>query len=153
MNAVYAGPEDEGREAVQFIEALGTQIRQNYTQIPWNTVTENGFFLNGSLAVDTCHSSQGRRDPLGIAVNQIDVDASVEMTEQFNYLVTTYPQMSASDNSAYFCAKQGVVARPDNATAYPWRHAVGHQYVFVFYSTLHLVTPRPTPPLPPLPSA
>ena len=49
------------------------------------------------------------------------------MTEQFNYMVTKYPQMRASDNSMYFCATQAVKAVPDHATAYAWRGALGHQ--------------------------
>lgn len=129
VNAVYAGIENEGREAVQFLEDLGTQIQQNYTQIPWNTVAENSFFLAGNPLIDVCHNNYGRRVVRGVALNQIDVDSSVNMSEQLNYLVTKYPQMSTSDNAMYFCATQAVTSKSQDAIAYPWRQAIGHQYV------------------------
>ena len=127
VNAVYAGPESEGRKAVQFLQDIGPALRQNYTMVPWNELTQNAFFVLGNEAILSCDQSYGKRSVFGAAFNEIDVEAQVKMTDQFNYMVTKYPQMRASDNSMYFCATQAVKAVPDDATAYGWRKALGHQ--------------------------
>ncbi|KAI0877508.1 hypothetical protein GGS24DRAFT_487881 [Hypoxylon argillaceum] len=127
VNAVYAGPEEEGRAAVQFLQDIGTDIRRNYSQVAWNTVPENAFFLAGNTLLDVCGGTYGRRVVRGVAFNHLDVDAHVKMSEQLNYLVTKYPQMSTSDNGMYFCATQAVQAQSKDASAYPWRQAIGHQ--------------------------
>lgn len=127
VNAVYAGPESEGREAVKFLEGISPVLRKNYTEVPWNQLTQNAFFLKGDEAILNCAATYGERSVFGAVINQVDVDASVQMTEQFNYLVTKYPQMRGSDNSMYFCAKQAVEAVPEDSAAYAWRGALGHQ--------------------------
>ena len=124
---MYAGPESEGRTAVQFLEEVGPVLRKNFSVVPWNELTQNAFFELGNEEVLTCDQSLGRRSVFGAAFNEVDVEAHVKMTDLFNYMVTKYPQTTASDNSMYFCATQAVRAVPDNATAYPWRQALGHQ--------------------------
>ena len=126
-NAVYAGPESEGRKAVQFLQGVGPVLRQNFSEVPWNELTQNAFFELGNEEILSCDQNYGRRAVFGAAFNEVDVEAQVKMTEQFNYMVTKYPQTRASDNSMYFCATNAVTAVPDNATAYPWRQALGHQ--------------------------
>ena len=93
--------------------------------VPWNRYDENAYFLNDTDA--SCNLSFGRRATFGAAFNEIDVKAHVKMTSQFNEMVTKYPQTRGSDNSMYFCGTQAVTAVPDNATAYAWRSALGHQ--------------------------
>ena len=127
VNAVYAGPESEGREAVKFLEGIDPVLRKNYTEVPWNQLTQNAFFLDGDESILNCAATYGERSVFGAVINQVDVDASVQMTEQFNYLVTKYPQMRGSDNSMYFCARQAVEAVPEDSDAYAWRGALGHQ--------------------------
>ncbi|KAI1502202.1 hypothetical protein F5X99DRAFT_427578 [Biscogniauxia marginata] len=134
VNAVYAGPESDGREAVQFLQKLGPVLRQNSTEVPWNELTQNTFFLDGNEAIETCGLSYGRRSTMGALFNKIEVEAHVSMTEQFNYMVTKYPQMRSSDNGMYFCGTQAVRAVPRNATAYPWRQALGHHTWGFVYS-------------------
>ena len=124
---MYAGPESEGRKAIQFLQELGPVLRQNFSVVPWNELTQTGFFLLGNEAILNCEQTFGKRSVTTAAFNKVDVKAQVKMTEQFNYLVTKYPQMRRSDNSMYFCATQAVRAVPENATAYPWRQALGHQ--------------------------
>ena len=126
-NAVYAGPESEGRKAVQFLQEVGPVLRQNFSVVPWDELTQNSFFLLGNEDILSCDQTYGRRSVFGAAFNEVDVEAQVKMTEQFNYMVTKYPQMRESDNSMYFCATQAVTAVPENTTAYPWRRALGHQ--------------------------
>jgi hypothetical protein len=129
VNAVYAGPEDEGRRAVQFLADLGTELRHNFTQVPWNRLNRNVYFLNGNPAVDVCTPGGVRGDTYGVAFNRIDVEAHVNATEQFDYMLNKYPEMRSSGNGGYFCANQAVVVRGEHSTAYPWRRAVGYQYV------------------------
>ncbi|KAI0134358.1 hypothetical protein BJ170DRAFT_591337 [Xylariales sp. AK1849] len=133
VNAVYAGPENEGRRAVEFLADIGTDLRHNFTQVPWNRLNRNVNFLDNNPAVDVCNPSGVRGDTYGVAVNKIDVDAHVNITDQFDYMFTKYPEMKNSGNGGYFCANQAVVAREQNYTAYPWRLAVGHQsFGFVY---------------------
>lgn len=127
VNAAYAGLEDEGRKAVAFLQEIGPIIKQNLTMVPWNRYNENAAFLNDTDATASCSLSYGKRAVFGAAFNEIDVKAHVQMTSQFNEMVTKYPQTRGSDNAMYFCATQAVTAVPDNATAYPWRSALGHQ--------------------------
>lgn len=127
VNAAYAGLEDEGRQAVAFLQKIGPILKQNLTMVPWNRYNENAFFGNNTGALTSCDLSFGRRMVLGAAFNEIDVEAHVNMTSQFNEMVTKYPQTRGSDNSMYFCGTQAVTAVPDNATAYGWRSALGHQ--------------------------
>jgi hypothetical protein len=132
VNAVYAGPEDEGRRAVDFLADIGTDLRHNFSQVPWNELNRNVNFLQDNHAVDVCNPGGVRGDTYGVALNEIDVDAHVAISEQFNYMLTTYPEMKSSGNGGYFCANQAVVAREQDYTSYPWRSAVGFQYVLVY---------------------
>lgn len=129
MNAVYAGSEDEGRRNVGFIADIGTDIRRNFTQIPWNRLNRNVYFSGNNPAADLCGPGGVRGDTYGVALNTIDVDTHVSVAEQFDYMLTKYPEMSFSGGGGYFCANQGVVARAQDYTAYPWRQSVGYQYV------------------------
>lgn len=126
-NAVYAGPERDGRRATRFLRRVGPVLRKNITDVPWNELSLTAFFDNGDETSETCGVNAGARASMGAAFNELTVDAHVSMTEQFNYLLTRYPQMRDSDNSMYFCATQAVRALPNDATSYPWRQAIGHQ--------------------------
>jgi hypothetical protein len=127
VNAVYAGPESEGREAVRFLQGLGPVLRQNFSAVPWNELYQTSFFLDGDDSILSCAKPFGYRSTMGAAFNEVNVESQVKMTELFNYMVAKYPFMRESDNSMYFCASQAVRAVPDYTTAYPWRQAVGHQ--------------------------
>lgn len=136
MNAVYAGPEDEGRQAVEFLASIGTDLRHNFTQVPWNELNRNVNFLNNNPAVDICQPGGVRGDTYGVTFNTLDVDAHVNISQQFDYMYATYPEMQSSGNGGYFCANQAVVANGlDAPTAYPWRSAVGHQTFGYIYGT------------------
>ncbi|KAL2194466.1 hypothetical protein P885DRAFT_71238 [Corynascus similis CBS 632.67] len=134
VNAVYAGPEREGRRAVRFLRDI-PDLRHNFTQVPWNRLNRNVNFLNNNPAVDTCQPGGVRGDTYGVALNKIDVDANVRMSELFDYMLRTYPEMISSGNGGYFCANQAAIARPRDYTAYPWRHAVGYQTFGFVYGT------------------
>ncbi|KAK3381169.1 hypothetical protein B0H63DRAFT_475023 [Podospora didyma] len=126
-NAVYAGSEAEGRRAVQFLTNIGTDLRHNFTQIPWNRLNRNVNFLNNNPLVDQCTPGGVRGDTYGVAFNTINVDAHVNMSYQFDAMFTKYPEMRSSGNGGYFCANQAVASKPAHYTSYPWREAVGHQ--------------------------
>ncbi|KAI1412820.1 hypothetical protein F5Y13DRAFT_199678 [Hypoxylon sp. FL1857] len=132
VNAVYAGPQIEGRNAIRFLEHIPA-LRRNFTDVPWNKLTTSAFFVNGDASVETCGVNSGQRSSMGAAFNELTVEAHVSMSEQFDYMVTTYPQMRQSDNSMYFCATQAVRALPNDAIAYPWRQALGHQTWGIVY--------------------
>ncbi|KAK4214353.1 hypothetical protein QBC37DRAFT_421456 [Rhypophila decipiens] len=132
INAVYAGPEAEGRKAVAFLQRIPL-IRQNLTQIPWNTIPENSFFSLGNQRINTCGINAGKRVVRGVAFNKIDVNTHVKMTHQLDYMVNTYPQMRASSNAMYFCATQAVANKSKDETAYPWRQAIGHHTWGIVY--------------------
>jgi hypothetical protein len=124
---VYAGPESEGRKAVQFLQELGPVLSQNSSVVPWNELYQTAFFQNGSDAILSCELPPAYRYPMAVAFNEVDVESQVKMTNLFNHMLIKYPFMRGSDNTMAFCATQAVRAVPDFTTAYPWRQALGHQ--------------------------
>ncbi|KAL2167886.1 hypothetical protein VTG60DRAFT_673 [Thermothelomyces hinnuleus] len=129
VNAVYAGPESEGRKAIEFLSNIGTSLRQNLSEVPWNKLTQTAFFSQfglGDAAIE-CKFSPGYRKPMDVAFNRVDVDAHVRTMNLFNELLTKYPFMRGSDMTMQFCAPQGTSAFPDDYTAYPWRRVLGQQ--------------------------
>ncbi|KAF3055926.1 6-hydroxy-D-nicotine oxidase [Daldinia childiae] len=132
VNAAYAGPQSDGRKAIRFFSDIPA-LRQNFTDVPWNQLLDSAFFVNGDQSAETCGVDYGSRSSSGAAFNELTVEAHVRMTELFNYMVTKYPQMRGSDNSMYLCATQAVRALSNDATAYPWRQALGHQTWGIVY--------------------
>lgn len=131
INAVYAGPEDEGRKAIAFLQNLSPIIQQNISYVPWNILINTTAF--GTGAGNTAKGTV-RRSILGIAFNQIDPEAQVKMTAQFDEMITKFPQTSTSAVALYYPATQAVYAVPDNATSYAWRSALGHMAIEITFS-------------------
>lgn len=129
VNAVYAGPESEGKDAIEFLSRIPKPIRRSQSIVPWREVTQTAFFHEFGLgeASLACGISEGVRKAFGAAYNTVDVDSQVKAHDLFDELVTKYPGFRASDMSMQFCSQQGTSALSDDATAYSWRKALGQQ--------------------------
>ena len=124
INAVYAGPESEGRKAIQFLLNQGPILKQNITVVPWNQIIPTSFYGGGS---GNCVKGVTRKSISGTAFNVIDPKAFGKFTDGFNAMIAKYPQTIGSSIALYFPATQAVMAIPDDATAFPFRKALGHQ--------------------------
>ncbi|KAL9112786.1 MAG: hypothetical protein Q9227_003089 [Pyrenula ochraceoflavens] len=135
VNAVYAGPENEGRKAIDFLSEIGSPIRQSQSVVPWRELTQTAFFQEFGLgeASLTCGITEGIRKAFGAAYNTVNVDSQVQAHELFNEMVTRFPGTRASDMSLQFCAQQGTNAFSDDSTAYSWRKALGQQAFTITY--------------------
>ncbi|RAL09584.1 FAD-binding oxidoreductase [Aspergillus homomorphus CBS 101889] len=132
INAVYAGPEREGRAAIQFLLDQGPILRQNITMVPWNQLIPATFF--GAGADPTCSLGGVRKSVLSSAFNVIDPKAQVAITEMFKEMVIRYPQTGDSGLALYFPATQAARAISSNETAYAWRDVLGHMNFEIVYS-------------------
>ncbi|KAJ5427185.1 FAD-binding domain-containing protein [Penicillium sp. CMV-2018d] len=94
VNAVYAGPESEGRKAIQFLLDQNPILRENITMVPWNELIPATFFGGG--ADPNCTLGTTRKSVLSAAFNVIDPKAQVRMTEMFKKMITRYPQTIGS---------------------------------------------------------
>ncbi|KAJ6013601.1 FAD-binding domain-containing protein [Penicillium herquei] len=130
INAVYAGPESEGRKAIQFLLDQKPILKQNITMVPWNELIDATFFGGG--ADPNCSLGSTRKSVSTAAFNVIDPQAQVNMTNKFKEMITRYPQTIGSGIALYLPATQAARAIPNNQTAYAWREVLGHMQVAIF---------------------
>ncbi|KAF9641750.1 FAD-binding domain-containing protein [Lasiodiplodia theobromae] len=110
VKAVYAGPESEGREAIEFLLQLGPILQQNITEVPWHQVIQSSFF--GAALCQRYYQE----------VYLIScIQHHAKLVEQFEEMITKYPQTIGSGLALYFPTTQAARAVPSNATAYAWR--------------------------------
>lgn len=127
-NAVYAGPQAEGRKAVQFLVDQ-KPLLYNLTMVPWNMLIQSAAF--GATGPPLCVKCK-RRSQWGVGVNQIDPETYSIVATLYEEMITKYP---ASRNSVFdmqLLPTQGVLAIPLSSTSYPWRSLIAHVYVFFF---------------------
>lgn len=121
-NAVYAGPESDGRAAVQFLYDQ-KPIVSNVSMVPWNQLIETAGF--GFTGPEICERGN-RHSQWAIGVEKIDADTYVKASEIFQDMITRYPSSSESSIDVQLLPTQGILAVPENKTAYPWRSLIAH---------------------------
>lgn len=123
VNAVYAGPTDEGTKLVQpLIDA--TPLLQNISTVTWNNVLSSAFF--GTAPKDATCTKQLYRDVYGLGIKTYDVQTYDTYLSNLQVLYQEYP---ATQSSVFFIEMfptQAVRAVSDNATAYPHRDITAH---------------------------
>ncbi|KAG9511558.1 hypothetical protein KCV07_g10092, partial [Aureobasidium melanogenum] len=131
VNAVFAGPEEEGLAAIKFLLDQGPILQRNISVVPWNNLIQTSFFGTGGGG---CDKGAIRRSVSTAAFNQIDPAAHVRLVQLFDEMITKYPQTSTSSIAIYFPATQAARAVPGNSTAYSWRQALGHMAFEITFS-------------------
>ncbi|KKY17669.1 putative fad-dependent oxidase [Diplodia seriata] len=115
-NIVYAGPEDEGREAIQPFLDLGPVTQNVYTAACNELPGKAGFGFMSQLCVKgSPHSMYG--------VNVRSVSGSA-LTDTFNGMDALYASTPAARGSTFqieVFPNEGPLAVSDDETAYPWR--------------------------------
>ena len=121
-NAVYAGPEAEGRAAVQvFLDQ--NPLVSNITSVPWNKLIDTvGFGFTGP---EICERGK-RHSQWVIGVKKLDADTYTKASGVFQDMITRYPATRESSIDVQLLPTQGILAVPDNVTAYPWRSLIAH---------------------------
>ncbi|MCJ1251587.1 hypothetical protein MMC30_008822 [Trapelia coarctata] len=129
-NAVYAGPEAEGRKAVQFLIDQ-KPLLQNLTMVPWNRLIQSAAF--GATGPPLCVKGR-RRGQWGVGVNQIDPETYSKVAVLYQEMITKYPASINSVLDMQLLPTQGVLAVPQSSTSYPWRSLIAHVLLTTEYS-------------------
>lgn len=122
-NAVYAGPEDEGRKLVQFLIDQKPLV-QNITMVPWNKLIDAALF--GGAGAAACEKGRYRKSLYSAGFKTIDPKAQVKMTQVLEQMNAKFPQTVGSGAAIYLPAIQAMKAVPKTATAYNRRDLLGH---------------------------
>lgn len=133
-NAVYAGPEAQGRAAVQvFLDQ--NPLVSNITDVPWNKLIDTvGFGFTGPAI---CKRGK-RRSQWVVGVEKIDVDTYTQAASIFQDMITRYPATVDSSIDVQLLPTQGILAVPDDETAYPWRKLIAHVILEFTYTDAEL---------------
>ncbi|KZF25316.1 FAD-dependent oxidase [Xylona heveae TC161] len=131
VNAVYAGPEDAGRAAVQPFVDQGPLV-QNFTVVPWNKLIQTAGF--GFTGPAICEKGN-RRSQWAAGVINIDPPTYVSVLKQFEEMITEYPAAIDSSVDFQLLPNQAAVAVPDDTTAYPYRDFIAHALLEFKYTT------------------
>ena len=118
LNAVYAGPKDQGLALLKPFFDLNPVVQEIKT-MPWNrVVTTAGFGLNSAFCVKgNIHSM------FSLAIKNIDVATQASVFAKMVQFYDEFPAARGSTLGIEFFPNQAVLAVPDSATAYPWRDA------------------------------
>ena len=116
LNAVYAGPREQGLALLKPFFDLNPVVQEIKT-VPWNrVVTTAGFGLNSAFCTKgNIHSMYS------LGIKNIDVATHASVFERMVQFYDDYPDARGSTLEIEFFPTQAVVAVPDAATAYPWR--------------------------------
>lgn len=104
-------------------------FQQNISMVPWNQLDQASAF--GATGAAICERGK-RRTEWGVGVKQINPDTYATLASLFQQMQTQYPQTMRSAVDMSLLPTQGVLAVPDNATAYPWRDHIAIVYVCQF---------------------
>ena len=105
---------------IQPIRDIGP-FEENITMIPWKDIeTHSKFGVDGLACIKGNYHSVW-----GLNLYQIDVPTFIDAVEYMNDVYTQYPGFHASFLALDMYASRVTQSIPDDATAYPYRNAVG----------------------------
>ena len=91
--------------------------------VPWNMLIQSAAFGNTGAAL--CEKGK-RLSQWGIGVNQLDARTYRKVADMFQEMIKAYPASIGSVVDVQLLPTQGVLAVPNDATAYPWRTFIAH---------------------------
>lgn len=126
------GSEEEGRKALASVYALNASTIST-TMVPWNEILESQGF--GVINAALCEKNK-TVDYYGVTFRNFSAPAFQTVFEQLSALFNAIPDSRGSTIQIETFSNIAQAAVPENSTAYPWRDALGHVYVFSISSIL-----------------
>ncbi|KAL4746295.1 hypothetical protein BDW72DRAFT_210556 [Aspergillus terricola var. indicus] len=120
VNWVYLGSEDRGRELVAPIFNLNP-VTSSVSMVRYNTLIDTA--LSG-LGVSICTPTS--LAGYGVSYRTLDSKTYQEVFQMLDDWYAQYPDGRASSVEMQIFGPQAVQEIGNNATAYPWRDALGH---------------------------
>lgn len=120
-NWVYIGPKEEGLKVIAPVTALKA-LSVNIQEVPWSDeiATAGGDFDAGN-----CQKNLSR-NAYTANLRKLSSSTFQATFEKMGQFFDQYPDARSSGILLETFPNQAMVAVPDNATAYPWRDAVGY---------------------------
>ncbi|TAQ85517.1 hypothetical protein B7494_g6173 [Chlorociboria aeruginascens] len=130
LNAAYAGPEDEGLAIIQPFLDLPF-LERNITQLTWNVLDTSALF---GLDAGFCING-GLHNMWALGVGTIDVPTHVAFFTVIVDFLNANPDVRTTSYEVEFFASEGIIAVPDDATAYPHRDIIAHVMLTFGYAS------------------
>lgn len=121
ISAIYVGPEEDGMVYMQpFIDQK--PLRQSVSMLPWNRLIKDNRFGVDALAC----SKGGNHSVMGMNLYKFDTATFVGLVDKFDRFYAQNPSLIIS--ILVFELFPNIITRSvsDEATAYPYRDALGH---------------------------
>lgn len=121
MSAIYVGPEEEGMDYIRRFTGLNP-LRQSVSMLPWNRLIKDNRFGVDALA---CMKG-GNHSILGLNLYKFDAATFVGLVDKFDTFYAQHPSLAASILVLELFPNTVTMSVPDEATAYPFRDALGY---------------------------
>ena len=120
-NWVYIGPKEEGLQVIAPVIALKPPSA-NIQEVPWSDLIATA---GGGFDTGLCQKNLSRNF---YSTNLRNLSASTFQAtfDKMNTFFETYPDARATSIDLETFPNQAMAAVPDDATAYPWRDALGY---------------------------
>lgn len=129
------GSEEEGRKALASVYALNASTIST-TVVPWNEILESQGF--GLINAALCQKNK-TVDYYGVTFRNFSAPAYQTVFEKLSALFNAIPDSRGSTIQIETFSNIAQAAVPEDSTAYPWRDALGHVYVFSISSILRSI--------------
>ena len=127
FNAVYYGPEAEGRKLIQpFID--NGPVVQNISTIPWSKVIDVSLF--GLWGNRKCIKGN-HIDSYSVGIKTLDLQSAYDHFDNFTALYDQYPNARKSTWFIEGLATRAVQAEPKGSTAFPDSHRAFTNHLYV----------------------
>lgn len=124
---VYMGPEEEGREVLAAVYALNASTIST-TMVPWNEILASQGF--GLINEALCQKNK-TVDYYGVTFRNVSAATYQTVFEELSGLFNDIPDTRGTTIQIETFSNIAQAAVPEDSTAYPWRDALGHVYVFL----------------------
>lgn len=121
MSAIYVGPEEKGMEYIRRFTAHNP-LRQSVGMLPWNRlIKENRFGVDAMACM-----KGGNHSILGLNLYKFDAATFISLVDKFDRFYAENPTLAASILVLELFPNTVTMRVPDEATAYPYRDALGY---------------------------
>lgn len=122
------GPEEEGREVLASVYALNASTIST-TMVPWNEILASQGF--GLINEALCQKNK-TVDYYGVTFRNVSASSYQSVFQELSALFSAIPDTRGTTIQIETFSNIAQAAVPEDSTAYPWRDALGHVYVFRF---------------------
>lgn len=121
MSVIYVGLEDKGMEYIRRFTAHNP-LRQSVSMLPWNRLIKDNRFGVDAMA---CMKG-GNHSILGLNLYRFDAATFIGLVDKFDSFYAENPTLAASILVLELFPNTITRRVPDEATAYPYRDALGY---------------------------